>query len=330
VLRSFAIESGRLQPLAWDGNALPAEAAWIDLATPTPEEEQLVEASLRVEIPTRAEAGGIQSSDRLVNADGTLYTSALVPAGPHVHVTQQTMPVTFVRTGRTLFTVRYSGADALDPFIERYASGEATLGDAGDLFAGLLEIAVDLIAERLEEIGESLDHLSQGIFHHPAAVARRAGRRLPIGKRTHRLEVVIEDLGTQHEFASKLRESVQSLIRLTTFSIEHADDGLRRRLQAVDADLRSVAEHNTALAGNMEFMLDATVGLIDIQQNKVIYILSIVSVVLTPPVVVASVYGMNFELIPELDWAYGYPWALGLMLLSAVGPFLFFKLRGWL
>ena len=200
----------------------------------------------------------------------------------------------------------------------------------GDLFAGLLEVAVDRIAERLEQIGETLDHLSHGIFHHPAAVARRAGRRLPIGKRTHRLEAVIEDLGTQHELASKLRESVQSLIRLTTFSIEHADDGLRRRLQVVEADLRSVAEHNTALAGNMEFMLDATVGLIDIQQNKVIYILSIVSVVLTPPVVVASIYGMNFKLMPELDWAYGYPWALGLMLLSAIGPFLFFKLRGWL
>ena len=206
----------------------------------------------------------------------------------------------------------------------------ATLNGPGDLFAGLLEVAVDRIAERLEKIGETLDHLSHGIFHHPAAVARRAGRRLPLGKRTHRLEAVIEDLGTQHELASKLRESVQSLIRLTAFSIEHAEDGLRRRLQAVEADLRSVAEHNTALAGNMEFMLDATVGLIDIQQNKVIYILSIVSVVLTPPVVVASIYGMNFKLMPELDWAYGYPWALGLMLLSAIGPFLFFKLRGWL
>jgi magnesium transporter len=328
VLRSYAIENGRLRPLSWQGGTLPAQAAWIDLATPTPAEERLVEASLRIEIPTRAEAGGIQSSDRLVNADGTLYTSALVPAGPHM--AQPTIPLTFVRTGPILITVRYSGGDALDPFIARYTSGESTLGDAGDLFAGLLEVAVDRIAEQLERIGQTLDHLSHGIFHHPAAVARRAGRRLPVGKRTHRLEAVIEDLGTQHELASKLRESVQSLIRLTTFSIEHAEDGLRRRLQAVEIDLRSVAEHNTALAGNMEFMLDATVGLIDIQQNKVIYILSIVSVVLTPPVVVASVYGMNFKLMPELDWAFGYPWALGLMLLSAIGPFLFFKLRGWL
>lgn len=310
------------------GDGLPEAAVWIDLATPTAEEERRVEVGLKIAIPTRAEAGGIQASDRLVNADGTLYTSALVPAGQNA--LQRTIPITFVRTGRILITVRYSSVDALDPLVARYASGESTLNDAGELFAALLEAAVDRIAERLEQIGTTLDHLSHGIFHHPAAMARRAGRRLPVGKRTHRLEAVIEDLGSQHELASKLRECVQSLIRLTAFSIEHADDGLRRRLHAVETDLRSVAEHNTALAANMEFMLDATVGLIDIQQNKVIYILSIVSVVLTPPVVVASVYGMNFKLMPELDWAFGYPWALGLMLLSAIGPFLFFKLRGWL
>ena len=208
--------------------------------------------------------------------------------------------------------------------------GDATVNGAGDLFAGLLEVTVDRIAERLEQIGETLDHLSHGIFHHPAAVARRAGRRLP--RRQADAPAGGGHRGSGH--AARAREQAARKRAepdpADAFSIEHADDGLRRRLQAVEADLHSVAEHNTALAGNMEFMLDATVGLIDIQQNKVIYILSIVSVVLTPPVVVASIYGMNFKLMPELDWAYGYPWALGLMLLSAIGPFLFFKLRGWL
>ena len=105
---------------------------------------------------------------------------------------------------------------------------------------------------------------------------------------------------------------------------------LRRRLRAIETDLQSVAEHNGRSTADMEFMLDATVGLIDIQQNKVIYILSIVGVVLTPPVLVASIYGMNFHHMPELDWPYGYAWALGLMLVSAVGPYLIFKLRGGL
>jgi magnesium transporter len=327
-VRCFAIERGRLRLLEQSSGTLPDEAVWIDLATPSEGEERLVERSLGIEIPTRAEAGGIQASDRLVYADGTVYTSALVPAISHSST--PTIPLTFVRTGGKLITVRYSAVDALDPFIDRYAAHDADLNGPADLFATLLEGAVDRIAEQLEKIGEALDHLSHGIFHHPAAIARRAGRRLPIDRRTRRLEAVIEDLGTQHELASKLRESVQSLVRLTAFSIEHADEDLCRRLRAVEADLHSVAEHTTALDSNMEFMLDATVGLINIQQNKVIYILSIVGVVLTPPVVVASVYGMNFHTMPELDWEYGYQWALGLMLISAVGPYLFFKLRGWL
>jgi magnesium transporter len=327
LLRSFAIEDGRLRQL--EPTAAPGDGVWIDLATPTTEEERLVEAALGIDIPTREEAGGIQTSDRLFSAAGTLYMSAIVPALPHQ--LPPTVPVTFVRAADRLVTVRYSPVESLDPFLARGAGGDLPLGGADELLAGLLETIIDRIAERLEHVGGVLDRLSHGIFHHPAALARRSGRRmLPLGRRTQRLEAVIEDLGTQHELASTLRESVQSLVRLIVFYVEHADDGPRRRLKAIEADLHSVAEHGSALAGDMEFMLDATVGLIDIQQNKVIYILSIVGVVLTPPVLVASVYGMNFRHMPELDWNYGYAWGIGLMLLSAVGPFLVFKLRGWL
>jgi len=327
LLRSFAIEGGKLRPLG-EGQGVPAEAAWVDMVSPTPEEERLVERGLGLDIPTRAEAGGLQVSDRLVSTEGALYMSALVPAGPNGLV--PTVPITFVRAGDRLVTVRYSDVETLDPFVARYARGEAPLAGAGDLFAGLLEIAVDRIAERLQQIGEALDHLSRGIFHRPATAAHRVGRQPPLGRRIRRLEAVIEDLGTQHELAGKLRESIQSLIRLTAFSREHAEDGLRRRLGAISTDLHSVGEHATALTADMEFMLDATVGLIDTQQNKVIYLLSIMGIVMTPPVLVASIYGMNFHDMPELSWTYGYPWALGLMLLSAVGPILVFKLRGWL
>jgi magnesium transporter len=329
VLRSFAIEAGALRPLASDdASGLPAGAVWLDLVGPTDAEERALEQALGIDIPTRREVSGIQTSDRLAVRGGTLYMSAFVPTGAPDAPT--TVPVTFVRTDDRLITIRYTSVESLDDFIARFSGGEVGLGGAGDLFAALLETIVDRIAERLEKVGEALDKLSRAIFHHPSAVARRIGRHLPRRRRTHRLEAVIEDIGTQHEVGGKLRECLHSLIRLVAFSDEHADDGLRRRLKAIGADLHSVAEHNAYLAADMEFMLDATVGLIDIQQNKVIYILSIVSVVLTPPVLVASVYGMNFHDMPELDWPYGYGWALGLMLVSAVGPYLIFKLRGWL
>ncbi len=329
MLRSFAIDAGALRALPTDqaGGMAPA-AVWLDLVAPTPEEERVVEDALGIGIPTRAEAGGLQISDRLTVRDGVLYMSALVPTG--ADPARPLVPVTFVRTGERLITVRYSSVDSLDPFIARQTGREAALGGAGDLFAGLLEAIVDRIAERLEAVGTALGHLSRGIFHHQAALARRTGKHLPVHRRARRLQAIIEELGTQHEIAAMLRQCLQSLIRLAAFSNEHADDGLRRRLKAIETDLHSVADHNTALTAEMEFMLDATVGLIGIQQNKVIYILSIVGVVLTPPVLVASIYGMNFHNMPELGWRYGYGWGLGLMLVSAIGPYLIFKLRGWL
>jgi magnesium transporter len=328
LLRCFAVEEGRLRPLTAEATSLREEAVWIDLATPTAEEERLVESALGIAIPTREEAGGIQVSDRLFTAEGTLYMSAIVPAPPTL--LPPTNPITLIRAGTRLLTVRYSPAEALDPFIGRTASGTVPLRNTDDLFVGLLENMVDRIAQTQQRIAEALDRLSHSIFHSPVAAAQRAGRRLPLNRRTQRLEAVIVDLGALHAAASRVRDCVQSLVRLVGFSREHSDRGLQHRLHAIETDLRSVADHNASLAVNMEFMLDATVGLIEIQQNKVIYLLSIVGVVLTPPVLVASIYGMNFHDMPELSWPWGYPMALGMMLLSAIGPFLIFKLRGWL
>jgi magnesium transporter len=328
VLRSFAIENGRLVPLAGEGGGLPPNASWIDLVAPTDQEEQLVERALGINIPTRAEAGGIQTTDKLVSSEGSLCMSAFVPAA--AHALPATIPVTFVKSRSVLVTVRYGAVDSLDPLIERCERGEVPIGNADDLLVFLLDMTVDRISDRLERVRADLDHLRHLIFHHPAVLARRARRSVPLGKRIRRLESVIENLGRQHELAGRMRESLQSLMRLAAFYHDHGDAELRPKLKAVEADLRSVADYDAALAADMEFMLDATVGSIDIQQNKVIYILSIVSVVLSPPVVVASIYGMNFEHMPELKWLLGYPWALGLMLLSAIGPFLVFKLRGWL
>jgi magnesium transporter len=332
VLRIYAIEARTLRLLGTDpAHGLPPDAVWIDLVTPTAEEESALERLLAVDVPTREEAGGIQTSGRLVARGGTLSMSALVPTGPHPGP-PGTIPVTFLRAGARLVTVRYGRAEALDPFIERYRQGEIEAEDAGGLLAALLEAVIDRIAEQLEQIGERLDRLERVIFHHPGAAARRGGRRrrLPLARDNGRLEAAIEDIGMEHARAAKLRECVQSLSRLAAFYEEHAEDGLRQRLKAIEADLHAAAEYDAFLAGNMEFMLDATVGLIDIQQNKVIYIVSIISVLLTPPVLVASTYGMNFRHMPELDWPWGYGWALGLMALSALGSYLFFKLRGWL
>ena len=257
----------------------------------------VVEEALGIGIPTRAEAGGIQVSDRLVNAEGTLYMSAVVPAPPHS--VPPTIPVTFVRAGERLVTVRYSPVESLDPFIAHATAGEIAVTNADDLFAGLLEITVDRIAERLERIGGRLDELSHGIFHRPAAIARRSGRQPPLFRRAERLEGVIEDLGSQHELASKVRDCVQSLIRLVVFAREHGGKPLQHRLRAIETDLHAVAEHNSALAvrHGVHARRHGRADRHPAEQGDLL--LSIVSVVLTPPVLVASIYGMNFHKCPN-------------------------------
>jgi magnesium transporter len=321
----YAIEDGSLRPIGADPRSgLPEGAVWIDVVAPTDDERAAVERALGLTLPALEAVSGIQPSSRLVARDGALFATAMVPSGDRAQ--GPVVPVTFVQAGQRLVTLADGAEDALRDF----PASRTEVEDASGLLAALLAMLVDRIADLLEAVGEKLDHLGRASFRQAGAAVRHAHRRTSIRKRTARLEDVILGVGAERELAARLRECLHSLLRLATFAAEHTDGAEKDRLEGIAVDLRTVAEYDSNLTGDMEFMLDATVGLIDIQQNKVIYLLSIVSVVLTPPVLVASIYGMNFKDMPELGWPWGYAWGLGLMLVSAVGPFLFFMARGWL
>ncbi len=328
MLRFYTVSDGKLDELPAAGEGRLADGVmWMDLVSPTEAEEDRVQQALGIDIPTRDEVSEIQTSCRLISNEGTLYMSALVPY-EWEQDSLDTLPVTFVRHGHRLVTVRYGHPEAVDRLVERSRLGLVRLDDADSLLAALIEAIVDRLADRLEEVGMHLRKLEGSVFQRGAAQAP-LGRRNSLGQRIRGMQDVIEKLGATHQSVVQLRESLGSLSRLVAFRRAHGGAG-DRRLKIIGQDLRAITEHSVDLTANMEFVLDATVGLIDVQQNKVIYILSIFSVVLTPPVLVASVYGMNFEHMPELAWLLGYPWALALMLTSAVVPFLVFKWKGWL
>jgi magnesium transporter len=192
---------------------------------------------------------------------------------------------------------------------------------------GLLEAVVDRIADALELVGDEVDAISREVFRNKASSAT---------KKTRDLRSLIERIGSQGDNLTMIRESLISIIRLVTFhaALEGGNpkpsrEG-RQRTKLIQRDASSLGDHAAFLSNKVNFLLDATLGLINLEQNQIIKIFSVAAVVFLPPTLVASVYGMNFAHMPELQWLLGYPWAIGLMIVSAILPYLYFKRRGWL
>jgi magnesium transporter len=319
---------------AADGLLVPREGsqdidgatAWIDLLNPTKEEEVLVERALGVAVPTREEMSEIEASSRLYHEGGAYYMTAVVLSqADAANGSLAATPITFILAGDRLVTVRYAEPRGIKIFLSRMQKGDAPCTGGAAVLVGLLEAIVDREADRVEHLQAEVDRLSQSIF------GIRGGERT----RARRFDVSIRAIGREGELTSKSRESLLTLGRLLTWLAhvmsERADDkALRARVKTAQRDVSSLADHIGYLSSKITFLLDATLGMINNEQNSIIKIFSVLAVALMPPTLVGTVYGMNFRHMPELGWLFGYPMALALMVISAVLPWLYFKRKGWL
>jgi len=306
------------------GAPLPEEAVWLDLLEPTVEEERLVEARLGIDIPTREEMGEIESSNRLYEEDGALYLTVTIVTKLDTDLPQNGQ-VTFILKDTRLVTNRY--VDPL-PFrrlasqIERHPQGQTS---AQTVFVSLLESIVNRIADVIERVGTDIDGVTAEIFNQ-----RRRPKDSPSQRDYRKL---LERTGQSGELIAKARESLASLSRLLAFvqqsTIPMTQD-VRTRLRTLSKDVVAMSDHASFLGNNLTFVLDATLGLINIDQNNILKIFSMVTVFLLPPSVIGAIFGMNFEVIPTAHQSWGFAAALVLMLLSSVIPWLYFKHRGWL
>lgn len=302
------------------------DIVWIDLISPSREEELFVEARLGIPLPTREELKDIEPSSRLYVENGTVYM-----AGSLIYRAETDLPlltdIAFILHEDRLITIRYAEPKSFALFSAGLlrGNGNGHCRSGATLVCRLLETVVDRTAEVLEMLATRLDDLSITVF-----VDRKAAKRRP----PHFLEDKLLTIARHHQLVSKVRDSLVSLSRLVAFL--QAQPAIRRDEEAVELcsllsrDLNSLGEHAAFVANNITFMLDASLGLINVEQNAIIKIFSIASVVFLPPTLVASIYGMNFQLMPELEWQFGYPLALVGMLVSAIVPFLFFRWKGWL
>jgi len=335
MLSTYGTENGCL--IEFPASVPPAvgpDTIWIDLVTPLPEEEKLVEAALGIDIPTREELAEIEASSRLYQEDGAAFMTAnLIRRGEHDQ--PESSPVTFIIKDNTLITIRYHHPQAFPVYVKRAMKPQTTAMTGWGVLISLLEAVVDRAADHLERVGQIVDETSKKTFG--------AGRILSGGTRRQRrrdvnLQELIENIGEEGDFTSKMRESLVSIGRAVAF-MQAILDQMRQskamkenrgRIKILQRDIISLTDHATFLSGKISFLLDAVLGLISIEQNGIIKIFSVAAVVFLPPTLVASIYGMNFHFMPELGWDYGYPFAIGLMILSAILPFLYFKQKGWL
>lgn len=306
---------------------LPAGAAWIDLINPTREEELFVERAIGIEVPTPDEMVEIEPSSRLYTENGAIFLTANLVTGLSKHDPKSTA-VSFVLTPAHLITIRYADPKVFETFSAHVARAELVGADPATTLVNLLEAIVDRLADSLEGIGAEMDNISRSTFRRGGVDGNKQQRMT-----TAALQVLLGRIARAQDGISKARDSAVSLARLVgylIFALKKNGSGAREQLKSLSRDLASLTDHATYLGSNIVFLLDAALGLVSIEQNTIIKSFSIAAVIFLPPTLVASLYGMNFEVMPELQWQYGYPFAVGAMILSAVLPYLFFKARGWL
>jgi magnesium transporter len=321
-------EKGLEEVVTSDPSAVPADIAWVDLHQPTLDEDRIAERFLAAQIPSREETEEIEFSSRFYAEDGAVFMTASLLTGVD-QGKAMLAPFTVIVAGDRIATVRYDDLRAVRQFINRAVKPGSGCTTTPAVFLGLVEAIVDRTADVLERISKDVDKINQEVFAPRRDISRQtvqAGRRL---------EALIEAIGVQGDLGAKARESLASLERLVQYAglavpLINAKGSSRSRLKAAGRDIKSLEDHVDFLSNKITFLLDATLGLINVQQNEVIRILTVATTVFFPPTLLGTMWGMNFHFMPELSWPLGYPAAILAMAASAVLPYLYFKRRGWL
>ncbi|SBV96776.1 Mg2+ and Co2+ transporters [uncultured Alphaproteobacteria bacterium] len=321
MLTLFHFDQGILQSTPVEGplDALPEQTVWIDIVGPRPEDEAAMLRLLSVELPTHEEMQEIEASSRLYEDGGALVMTMPVLSRALTDE-PEAAAITFILAGSRLITVRYVEPLPFAMFQRRLARQPALVATGEAAMVGLMEQIADRLADVLESATADLESISRDIFRKDAV---RGGDDL---------KDILQRVGRAGDLATKAKDSLLGLSRVLLFL--GSQTGIRKdskvRMKTLMRDANSIAEHATFLSTKVAFLLDATLGMINIEQNNVIKILTVASVAFLPPMLIASMYGMNFAEMPELHWRWGYPVAVGAMFLSAIAPFLYFRSKKWL
>lgn len=318
------IDSSLKKAVVDDLAAVPEHAVWIDLFNPTSAEDKTVERLSGIAIPTREDMQEIEISSRLYIENSARYMTATLMCQSDTDM-PRTTAVTFILGDHRLVTVRY---DQPKPFalVEAKLARSCAPAITGEMvLMELLDAVIDRCADILERCGMEIDQVSHDIFE---PESERHGHAKQYSQ-------ILISIGRKGDLTSKVRESLVSIGRVVTFlsavveGVKWSKD-MREQLKTMQRDVASLTDHASYLSSKITFVLDAMLGVVNLEQNNIIKLFSVMAVVLMPPTLIASIYGMNFKSMPELEWTHGYPFALVLMVIAAIVPYWIFKLKKWL
>lgn len=311
-----------------DPASLPPEACqavWIDLLDPTKEEEAWAEKLVGKNIPSRDEMLEIEPSSRLYETDDALVMTMSVLHGVDEGLPASD-PISFVLTDRHLVSIRYVAPKPMFAVIDQASANPDRAGTPLKALILVVDAFLDRLADEIEAAGRELSDISLQTFDRDGRTRRRNPER--------RYEALMLRIGATQRLLAKVRETSVSAGRLLGFLAAsdpvQADAKIGRQIKSLSNDAHAIDDHSSFLNENLTFLLDASLGMISLEQNFVMKIFSVVAVVLMPPTLIAGIYGMNFKYMPELDSPYGYWGAIVAMLLSATVPYLWARRKGWL
>ncbi len=308
---------------------LPGPGGWVDLVSPTAEEQAAVEAATGFKVPNRAQLDEVEVSSRLRRDGAVLYLALPVVFRGEGNVPRIT-PVGFILSADHFVTIRYEALKAFQTCQEQVEGDDVPHPCTASTFVVLLEAIVDRLADILEEASTDLDRLADDVLG--CNIEENAKSRPKA--QDQNLRRTLRVLGRSRQLVSKVRATLLGIGRIVPYVQGEGEEWLPKeashRLDTVRHDVESLDEYEVHLSDKVQFLLDADLGLINIEQNDRFRVLTVVSIIGIPPTFVASMYGMNFKRMPELEWAYGYPYGLALIAISALIPILWFRRRGWI
>lgn len=320
MMYAYAIRNGRIAMLSKDQPL--TEAVWIDMIAPDKPEIAVLK-ELGVDVPTLADMEEIEISNRLYREGGLDYMTAVLP-GERADGARAAMPVSFILSAQRLVTVRHHSPRPFLTFPERAERSSLGCTNVNRLFVGLLEEIIARLADILEASGRVLDANNADIFE------SRAGRG-----HSDRLQRGLRKVGVEAEGMARVRLGLLSIERMLAFHMANIDEypdatKLRPVVRSQLRDVQALEVHADFLSTRVSLAVDATLGLINLEQNKTVRMLSVIAALFLPPTLIASIYGMNFDTMPELHLKWGYPMSLALMIGSVAGTWLFLRWKNWL